>query len=105
MNIQLHRNHISFFLRIFAKTPPPPAGIQIETTPSPLSSRGDNPAFKFANKTAMNLDGPGYALTLLLVGQIVIIAMAIGSGVVGNLLGNNRAFPSQLAGQVRQEEL
>ena len=29
---------------------------------------GDKPAFKLANKTSMNLDGPGYALTLLLVG-------------------------------------
>ena len=28
----------------------------------------------------MNLDGPGYALTLLLVGQIIILAMAFGSG-------------------------
>ena len=41
-------------------------GIQIETTPPP---NGENPAFKFANKTSMNLDGSGYALTLLLVGE------------------------------------
>ena len=41
-------------------------GIQIETTPAP---NDENPAFKFANKTSMNLDGSGYALTLLLVGE------------------------------------
>ena len=77
------------------------AGIQIETTPAPPGSDGENPAFKFANKTSMNLDGSGYALTLLLVGkilfsiehlktvflskgQIVILAMAFGSGAIGN---------------------
>ena len=38
-------------------------------SPSPRSSDGaTKPAFKLANKTSMNLDGPGYALTLLLVG-------------------------------------
>ena len=38
-------------------------------TPSPRSVDGAKPAFKLANKTSMNLDGPGYALTLLLVGK------------------------------------
>ena len=39
-------------------------------TPSPRSSDGaTKPAFKLANKTSMNLDGPGYALTLLLLGR------------------------------------
>ena len=65
---------------------------------------GDKPAFKLANKTSMNLDGPGYALTLLLVGgsyihtprhkaensiltfpgQIVILGMAFMNGLGGN---------------------
>ena len=45
-------------------------GIQIETTPAP---NGENPAFKFANKTSMNLDGSGYALTLLLVGEQIFL--------------------------------
>ena len=39
-------------------------------TPSPRSADGTKPAFKLANKTSMNLDGPGYALTLLLVGKL-----------------------------------
>ena len=59
--------------------PPPPTttpapvqvvltGIQIQpsTNPTQLNTK---PAFKLANKTSMNLDGPGYALTLLLVGN------------------------------------
>ena len=72
-------------------------------TPSPRSSDGaTKPAFKLANKTSMNLDGPGYALTLLLVGikaififtglmvslslsgQIVILGMAFMNGLGGN---------------------
>ena len=43
--------------------PPPPPPRQVSTTPpSP-------PAFRLAQKTKMNLDGPGYALTLLLLGE------------------------------------
>ena len=71
-------------------------------TPSPRSADGARPAFKLANKTSMNLDGPGYALTLLLVGretssmnrdlivrwelsgQIVILGMAFMNGLGGN---------------------
>ena len=39
------------------------------STPRPNARSGSKPAFKLANKTSMNLDGPGYALTLLLVGK------------------------------------
>ena len=53
------------------------AGIQIETTPAPPGSDGENPAFKFANKTSMNLDGSGYALTLLLVGKTLFFSVTI----------------------------
>ena len=74
-------------------------------SPSPRSTDGaTKPAFKLANKTSMNLDGPGYALTLLLVGmrhfnvlycpdcsvsislsgQIVILGMAFMNGLGGN---------------------
>ena len=42
-------------------------------TPSPRSADGARPAFKLANKTSMNLDGPGYALTLLLVGRETLV--------------------------------
>ena len=40
------------------------------TTTKPISKieANNQPAFKLKNKTSMNLDGPGYALTLLLVG-------------------------------------
>ena len=43
----------------------------------------DKPAFSFDNDTTMNLDGPGYALSLLLIGEIVILAMAFFSGGLG----------------------
>lgn len=54
-------------------------GVQVQpaTNPQPESNK---PAFKLANKTSMNLDGPGYALTLLLVGEILILGMAFMSG-------------------------
>jgi len=78
------------------------AGIQIETTPAPPGSDGENPAFKFANKTSMNLDGSGYALTLLLVGQIVILAMAFGSGAIGN--GRSLREKKSMDEDLNQEE-
>ena len=37
------------------------------TTDSP--SDRNKPAFSFDNDTTMNLDGPGYALSLLLIGN------------------------------------
>ena len=43
----------------------------------------EKPAFSFDNDTTMNLDGPGYALSLLLIGEIVILAMAFFSGGLG----------------------
>ena len=42
-------------------------GVQVQP-PRSSSSQAGKPAFKFGNKTSMNLAGPGYALTLLLVG-------------------------------------
>ena len=55
---------------------------------------GNKPAFSFDNDTTMNLDGPGYALSLLLIGEIVILAMAFFSGGLG--LGG-RSFSAQQA--------
>ena len=56
------------------------------------SSDGQNkPAFSFDNDTTMNLDGPGYALSLLLIGEIVILAMAF---FAGGLNFGGRSFPS-----------
>ena len=53
---------------------------------------GDNkPAFSFDNDTTMNLDGPGYALSLLLIGEIVILAMAFFAGGLGF---GGRSFPT-----------
>ena len=43
----------------------------------------NKPAFSFDNDTKMNLDGPGYALSLLLLGEIVILAMAFFVGGLG----------------------
>ena len=79
------------------------------STQRPSSRSGDKPAFKLANKTSMNLDGPGYALTLLLVGdikyfsfvhfykclgQIVILGMAFmnGLGSTNNSTGTGRSL-------------
>ena len=39
----------------------------------------------------MNLDGPGYALSLLLIGEIVILAMAFFAGGLGF---GGRSFPT-----------
>ena len=55
------------------------------------SSNGKKPAFSFDNDTTMNLDGPGYALSLLLIGEIVILAMAF---FAGGLNFGGRSFPS-----------
>lgn len=52
---------------------------------------GNKPAFSFDNDTKMNLDGPGYALSLLLIGEIVILAMAF---FVGGLGFGGRSFSS-----------
>ena len=49
-------------------------------TPSPRSADGARPAFKLANKTSMNLDGPGYALTLLLVGRETLLVSVVQAG-------------------------
>ena len=46
------------------------------STQRPSARSGSKPAFKLANKTSMNLDGPGYALTLLLVGDVKYISLA-----------------------------
>ena len=55
------------------------------------TSNGKKPAFSFDNDTTMNLDGPGYALSLLLIGEIVILAMAF---FAGGLNFGGRSFPS-----------
>ena len=47
------------------------------------SASENKPAFSFDNDTTMNLDGPGYALSLLLIGEIVILAMAFFAGGLG----------------------
>ena len=57
------------------------------------TSKGKKPAFSFDNDTTMNLDGPGYALSLLLIGEIVILAMAFFAGGLGGVFGG-RAFSS-----------
>ena len=47
------------------------SGLQIlpqSTTDSPNDR--NKPAFSFDNDTSMNLDGPGYALSLLLIGKL-----------------------------------
>ena len=49
----------------------------------------EKPAFSFDNDTTMNLDGPGYALSLLLIGEIVILAMAFFSGGLGSFTGRS----------------
>ena len=54
------------------------------------SRDGKKPAFSFDNDTTMNLDGPGYALSLLLIGEIVILAMAF---FAGGLNFGGRSFP------------
>ena len=54
----------------------------------------EKPAFSFDNDTTMNLDGPGYALSLLLIGEIVILAMAFFSGGLGF---SGRSFGAQQA--------
>ena len=43
------------------------------------------PAVKFETLTSVNLDGPGYALTLFTVGQIIILALLLGSGLGRNI--------------------
>ena len=59
------------------------AGVQI-VPDDDYDTTGDNkPAFSFDNDTTMNLDGPGYALSLLLIGEIVILAMAFFAGGLG----------------------
>jgi len=60
----------------------------------------EKPAFSFDNDTTMNLDGPGYALSLLLIGEIVILAMAFfsgGLGLGGRSLTDHQAFPPELS--------
>ena len=57
------------------------------------SRDGKKPAFSFDNDTTMNLDGPGYALSLLLIGEIVILAMAFFAGGLGGVFGG-RSFSS-----------
>jgi len=62
------------------------------------SDPNNKPAFSFDNDTTMNLDGPGYALSLLLIGEIVILAMAffaggLGSGFGGRSLSNSFQLP------------
>ena len=58
-------------------------GVQI-VPDDDYDTTGDNkPAFSFDNDTTMNLDGPGYALSLLLIGEIVILAMAFFAGGLG----------------------
>jgi len=55
----------------------------------------NKPAFSFDNDTKMNLDGPGYALSLLLLGEIVILAMAF---FVGGLGFSGRSLSSSVWG-------
>ena len=59
-------------------------GVQIIPSDEDYDESGGNkPAFSFDNDTTMNLDGPGYALSLLLIGEIVILAMAFFAGGLG----------------------
>ena len=49
-------------------------GVQVSPSASenqdkPARSSSGPPAFRFSNSASMNLDGPGYALTLLLLGK------------------------------------
>merc|ERR1712083_701574 len=67
-------------------------GLQVLPQSSDLqgsSQDGQNkPAFSFDNDTTMNLDGPGYALSLLLIGEIIILGMAFFSG-LGSSFGRS----------------
>jgi len=58
-------------------------GLQMAEDDDIGSSSENKPAFSFDNDTTMNLDGPGYALSLLLIGEIVILAMAFFAGGLG----------------------
>ena len=86
-------------------------GVQIQPANIPQSQQ-NKPAFKLSNKTNMNLDGPGYALTLLLVGinitsphawyshsnisgEILILGMAFLSG-----LGTGQSSRSMVGDEV-----
>jgi len=75
-----------------------PSGSEQQTTKD-----GQNkPAFSFDNDTTMNLDGPGYALSLLLLGEIIILGMAFFSG-LGSSFG--RSLPELSFFQVEQPPL
>ena len=53
------------------------------------SNDGQNkPAFSFDNDTTMNLDGPGYALSLLLLGHYFL-----NSPVLGSIFGASQMLP------------
>eukprot|EP00090_Calanus_glacialis_P009395 TRINITY_DN17762_c0_g1_i1.p1 TRINITY_DN17762_c0_g1~~TRINITY_DN17762_c0_g1_i1.p1 ORF type:complete len:124 (-),score=24.53 TRINITY_DN17762_c0_g1_i1:126-497(-) len=73
-------------------------GLQIlpqASQPSPVQIKRKQ-TFAFDNKTSLNLDGAGYALSLFVFGQIIILAMAFASG----LGSQSRSF-----GNVKMEGL